>query len=169
MNVVVRLVFGEHFGVFELADVVVVCSRAGKFGIFAYGLGARFGYLCHRHGVVVCAGRVVFEALNELGLFGCELAQAEDGKFGEHRLEHRQKEHIQQHREEGRERAVKQHIEQLFELFGVYRAEQDGYYLDGDEQHERDEHAAHPRLDFGHYEYAYHARAERHDQQIVAY
>ena len=119
--------------------------------------------------MVVCAGRVVFEALNELGLFGCKLAQAEDGQFGEHRLEHRQKEHIEQHREEGRERAVKQQVEHPFELFGVYRAEQDGYDLDGDEQHERDEHAAYPRLDFGHYEYAYHARAERHDQQIVAY
>ena len=168
VHVVIGLVFGEHFGIFELADVVVIRRRARKFGIFAYRLGARLCNSCHRHRVVIGARRILFEPLYQLCLVGGEFAQPEHGEFGEHYLEYRQQEHINEHREEGRKRAVHKQQQRFGELLGHRSFQQGDYNLYRNEQHEREEHAAYPRLYSGRDENANHARAERENEEIIA-
>ena len=169
VHVVVRLIFGEHFGIFELAHVVIVCRGAGKFAVFAYGVGARLSELSDHDRVVVRARRLLPELFDELGVLARQFAQAEYGEFGEHYLEHGQHYHVADDAEETAERAVGEDYEIGADIFDEEQLHYAYYEFGGDYEHYYHEDGLDARLYGGGDEYSRHARAECDEQADAAY
>ena len=144
MQVVLVLVFGKHFGIFQLAYVVIIRHSPCKFGVLAYRACARFGKLRNHHHVVVSTQRVLFKFCHQLCVVGSKLAQPKRGKLGEKPLHHGQNTHKQQHRKSAVKHAENYIFKDIEPAFRSYERQlhYQIYYYCGDKQHKSYQHAA---------------------------